>query len=247
LKAGIEKKRFKTVTAWKETLLLLKKKSVPGAAGETSERTAKGQAAKAAKLPSGKFPGWKSIRSGETLPFVLLFVSLSGKVNLGSRLGEAAYAQVWKRLLQYLQQTLKEADALLWIENETNCLFLVPPNARYTEAAVTASLKTLIGAPMVAMETLGLSILPDFIFAMHYGKITYKAPGKTGTVVSDAVNFIYHLGAKHAETGRLTISGEVPEEAVPRRLDDVFTDAGEFEGRSIRHSRRFIYSPAGAP
>jgi hypothetical protein len=60
-------------------------------------------------------------------------------------------------------------------------------------------------------------------------------------VVSDAVNFIFHLGYKRAEPGRLTISDEVPEEAVPEGLRDLFVPAGEYEGRSLVHSRRFTH------
>ena len=100
----------------------------------------------------------------------------------------------------------------------------------------------LVSAPLITMETLNIKIPSNFIFALHYGSISYKPPGKTGTVVSDAVNYIYHLGAKKAEPGRLTISDTVPGGTIPKSLEDCFVFAGEFEDRKIWHSKKFVYT-----
>jgi hypothetical protein len=102
-------------------------------------------------------------------------------------------------------------------------------------------MRLLLSAPLIAIETLGLSIPVNFVFSLHYGQVSYKPPGKTGTVVSDAVNFIFHLGAKKAEPGRLTIPGELPDGTVPKTLEDCFVSAGEYEGRRIWHTRKISY------
>ncbi|MDR0876466.1 MAG: hypothetical protein LBN21_00310 [Treponema sp.] len=197
---------------------------------------------KAPKLPAGKFEGWSSIRSGTTANFFFLFVSLSGKTNLRSRLSESDIRTVKNRLRDFLQQRLLEAAPLLWMETESNCLFLIPPRAANGQAAVTASLLMIMGTPLMSIEKLGLSIPVDITFALHYGSTIFRAPGKTGTVVSDAVNYVFHLGAKHAEAGRLTVSADVPPAAIPEGLTDLFADAGEYEGIPVIHSRRFTYS-----
>ena len=193
------------------------------------------------KLPAGKFEGWKSQRAGTTASFLFLFVSVSGKTNLRSQVGEVSFSVLKKQLRDMLQQSLMEADALLWIETEDNTLFLVPPRASNARAAVEAGLKMLLNSRLICIEKLGLSFPLNFTIAMHYGKTVFRAPGKTGAVVSEPVNYIFHLGAKKAEAGRLTISDEVPEDAIPQGLLDIFNQAGVFEGIPIRHSRRFIY------
>jgi hypothetical protein len=81
----------------------------------------------------------------------------------------------------------------------------------------------------------------NFVFALHYGSISYKPPGKTGTLVSDAVNAIFHLGFKKAESGRLTFSSDIPDGSIPGSLQDCFVPAGVFEGLNIWHSRKFSY------
>ncbi|MDR1899939.1 MAG: hypothetical protein LBQ55_08035 [Treponema sp.] len=222
-------KRFAAAAAWR--------RAVPE---DGQSRTA--PEAPRLKLPAGKFPGWRSVASGSTQSFFFLFVSLSGNANFRSRLGEEDYRIVRNRLRELLQHNLRDADALLWMETETNCLYLVPPRVSLVRAAIAASLRMICATPLIGMEKLGLSIPVNLTFALHYGKTVFRAPGKTGTVVSDAVNYIFHLGAKHAEPDRLTVSADIGGGTVPPGLEELFVDAGEFEGIPIRHSRRFAYS-----
>lgn len=193
------------------------------------------------KPPDVKFAGWKSLRSGTKYPFFFLFVTVAGRSSLRSRVGDSAFGDKKKRLCDLLQQALGGADALLWMETEDNCLFLVPPEAPNARAAVEASLKIILNSRLTGIEKLGLSFPLGFTIALHYGETVFLAPGKTGTIVSETVNYIFHLGAKKAEAGRLTISGAVSEEALPQGLVDLFHPAGVFEGLPIRHSRRFVY------
>ena len=237
VKKGLSKKRFAAAFSWAS------EGDGPGggigAANETESENKK----KIQKLPTGKFEGWKSIRSGTSLPFFFLFVSFSGKSNANLRpiIGEAAFNNVKSRLRDVLQQGLWEAEPLLWMETENTGLLLIPPRAANIRAAVEAVLKMILNIRLIGIEKLGLSIPVVFTFALHYGQTVYQAPGKTGSVVSEPVNYIFHLGAKRAETGRLTISDDVPEEAIPESLLNLFGNAGEFEGTPIRHSRRFVY------
>jgi hypothetical protein len=239
IKAGIDKKRVKTVLSWQDAAF---DKTGPVRDSASSPK-AKG-VKRTARLPGGKFEGWHSLRAGTTAPFFFLYVSLTGvgKTNLRSRIGERNYKRLEDRLRNFLQQAFHEANAQLWMETETNCLLLIPPHVECIKTAIVVSLKILMNTSMIMVETLGCSTPAGFVFALHYGKTPYRAPGKTGTVVSDAVNFIFHLGSKCAEINRLTLSGELPGGALPSQLADIFIPAGSFEGRDLSHSRHFVYS-----
>jgi hypothetical protein len=232
IKEGLKEKRLAAALEWKRS-------AGAGQKGKTGEDER--PAAKGLKLPPGKFEGWSTIKTGTTGSFFFLFVSLEGERGLRGRVGEANFSNVRNRLRALLQQRLEPSKALLWMETESNSLFLIPPKAPLVRQALVSSLKILMAAPLIGLENLGISFPLYFTFALHYGKTVYHAPGKTGTVVSDAVNFIFHLGTKRAESGRLTVSGETPAEAIPEELEDMFQDSGEFEGRSLRHSRRFTW------
>jgi len=194
------------------------------------------------KLPAASaFPGWKKITTGKTMPFYLLYCSLQGKTSLDSRLEEKALAQVHKRFLGLLNMSFKEGEGLLWMDSGKDCLFLLPPKAKNVQSIIEACIRMIISAPLITLETLAISVPVNFVFALHYGSVSYKPPGKTGTVVNDSVNAIFHLGAKKAESGRLTVSGEIPDGSIPKSLEDWFIPAGVYEGRKIWHTKKFSY------
>ena len=233
VKSGLSKKRFNLA------LPRTQERKTAGAAVEADDETAGKR--KNHKFQAGKFEGWKTIRAGTSLPFFFLYVSLSGKSRSVSPARENAFIAMKNRLREILQSSLREADALLWMDTDDDSLFLIPPKAANCRAAVEASLKMILNSRLIGLEKLDLPAPVNFTFALHYGKTSFAAPGKTGAVISEAVNYIFHLGAKKAEAGRLTVSAEVPEDAVPEGLFDLFSPAGIFEGIPIRHSKRFVY------
>ena len=209
-------------------------KKAPKREGQVSKKTDQ-------KFIAGKFEGWKSVRPGTTDAFFFLFVSLSGKSDLRSTVGEVSFKTVKNRLNDVLQQVLWKANALLWMETEGSSLFLVPSGLPHGKAAIEETLKIILNSKLIGLEKLGLSVPVEFTCALHYGQTVFQPPGKTGSVISETVNYIFHLGSKKAEEGRLTISGDVPEEVFSSGLQDFFSPAGVFEGIPVRQSKRFVY------
>jgi len=238
----IDPKRIKQALLWRKSVMV--ESITAGKDNEKKPSAVEGEFLKnKIKLPAANiFPGWKKMPSGKVLPFYILFCSLQGKTALDVRLGEKAFLQLQERFLSFLADSFEEMDGLLWIDTGKDCAFLLPPKVKSIEAAIEACVRMIISAPLVTLETLGLSIPANFIFALHYGSITYKPRGKTGTVVSDAVNFIFHLGTKKAKAGRLTVSGSIPDESIPKILQDLFVFSGEFEGQKTWHTKKFSYA-----
>ena len=237
VKKGLSKKRFYAALPWTSE----KKRPGGAAANEAADRTEDEAAKKIYRLPPGKFEGWKSIHTGTNETFLFLFVTLSGKTNIRALIGEAAFITVKKRLREILQQGFREADALLWMETEDSHLFLVPPKTTNCKTAIETAMKMILNSRLISIEKLDITVPVNFTFALHYGKTIFQEPGKTGTIISEAVNYIFHLGAKKAESGRLTISDTVPKSVIPEGLQDLFSPTGIYEGIPIYHSRRFIY------
>jgi hypothetical protein len=237
---GIDPKHFKEAVKWRK-ISPVASASADDEKAEVSSGT--GFLKSGIKLPAAKsFPGWNKLTTGKDMPFYLLYCSLQGKTALDARLNDKTLNQIHKRFLSLLSGYMQAGDGLLWMNTGRDCLFLFPPRAKCAEAAIKACLGMIVSAPLFVLETFGISIPANFIFAMHYGTVTYKPPGKTGTVVSDAVNSIFHLGAKKSEPGRLTISGELPDVSVPASLQDLFVPAGEYEGRRIWQTKKFSYA-----
>jgi hypothetical protein len=235
---GIDAKRLKSALSWRHDLAGTAKEEVKIAKGEGSVIPKTG-----IKLPpASAFPGWKNMQPGKNMPFYLVYCCLQGKVPLDTRLGEKVFAQMHHRFMAHIAKHFQEGDGLAWMDSGKDCLFLFPAKGKSGEIAVKNCVKLLVSAPLIMLETLGLTLPAGFVFALHYGSLSYSPPGHTGTVVSDAVNFIFHLGAKKAQPGRLTLSGELPDGTVPKALEDSFVSAGEYEGRKIFHTKKFFYA-----
>ncbi|MCL2411768.1 MAG: hypothetical protein FWC97_09025 [Treponema sp.] len=194
--------------------------------------------------PANIFPGWKNISSGKTMPFFLLYCSLQGDASLETRFDKNAHSQIQKRFVNTLNRYFENSEAIKWMDSGKDCLYLIPPKAKCVETIIEACIRMTINAPMITIETLGVTVPVNFVFTLHYGQLSYKAPGKTGTVVSDAVNAVFHMGSKKAEAGRVTVSGEIPDGSIPKSLEDCFVYAGTYEGRKIWHTKKFSYEKA---
>lgn len=241
---SVDSKRVKEALSWRKTSADFK----PAASDENgksgAEKPDKTLLFKSGiKLPSeSTFPGWNKMQSGKEMPFYLLYCSIHENDQLNTRLDAKTLANVHKRFLSCMDDNFSEGDGLLWINSGKDCLFLVPPRIKNIETAIKKCITVIISTPLIVLESLAVSFPLNFVFALHYGSINYKPPGKTGTVVSDAINFIFHLGTKRAQPGRLTISGELPDKTIPQSLYDCFVPAGEFEERKIWHTKQFTYA-----
>jgi hypothetical protein len=220
LKAGLSLARVKKVLAF---------------SGKIIEESPAAQAFAPQDYP---FPGWKGVKRGSSYHFYFLYFAVEGQTALKGKLGEANYVTFRERLRSFLQQTLQEADAMLWMETDSSGLFLLPPQRKGAQAAVLALLKAELNAPLIGYEKMGLTLPINFVFALHLGESQFEAPGKTGTVVSEDVNFIFHLGAKRAESGRITLSTEA-KAALPEKVADLFIPTASYEGHSLLQSRKF--------
>jgi len=243
---GLDAKRLKDAIRWRTALAglgLANSSAAEVSDDESKTESSAGNFLKSGvKLPAASaFPGWKKMQSGKSMPFYLFYGALQGKVPLDSRLEGKVLTQVHKKFVNLLSGRLKDADALLWMDTGKDCLFLIPPKAKNAEHVIKACLGMVASSPLLVLETLNITVPSSFVFALHYGSISYSPPGKTGTVVSDAVNSVFHLGAKKAEPGRLTVSGALPDASIPKSCYDVFASCGEFEGRKIWQTKKFKY------
>ena len=236
---SIDSKRIKDAGLWHKKLTTESTEAEP--TGKQAEGTSFLNSG--IKLPaSTHFPGWKKMQAGKPMPFYLMYCSLQGKVPLDDRLDDKTIAQIHLRFLDHLEDVFDEGEGLLWINSGKDCLFLIPPKVKSIEASIKSAINMIISSPVIVLESFNLKFPANFIFALHYGSVNYKPPGKTGTVVSEAVNYVFHLGTKKAEPGRLTITDGLPDKTIPQPLHDCFVPAGKYENHDIWHSKKFSYS-----
>jgi hypothetical protein len=141
--------------------------------------------------------------------------------------------------LQYLNHLFASVDALLWMQSDTSFLFLIPPEKARAREVLETCLRLELNGPMVSYEKLLLDFSLPLACALHYGEIPFQPPGKTGTLVADSLNFIFHLAHQRAEGGRIVLSEEAAG-AIKPELGDLFVPTEAFEGKKLLQSKRFL-------
>lgn len=191
----------------------------------------------AAAEPSA-FPAWERLKPGERYPFRFLYASVGDQQNLAKRLGDRRMDGLRGNFTAYLSAWAEEKGGLLWIRDSVSNLLLFPAAGSLFNP-VGDLLRFLLNRSIISYEVFRMEIPVHYRFALHQGEAPWQPAGSTGTVVSEHVNFIYHLGTKASIDGALSVS-ETSFADIPAHFADLFSDGSPFEGRRVRYSRRFM-------
>ena len=221
LKTGLSPGRLKKFIDFHSTFVLQP---------EETEKTAEA----ACKPISG---GWAGIKSGREYPFFMFMAEIS-------------IPQEWKKKsgtdhLNFLKKTFQDVtgrvtepyEGRIWIWNDYGGLVLFPYEGP-SGNPVISGIKLLMNRVLVSVEDFKLHSPISLRIAMHLGTTTWKARGKTGTIISDSINSIFHLGTKYTPLNDFDITEDVYNCLEPR-VKELFTGAGSFEGRNIFRLRHF--------
>lgn len=188
-------------------------------------------------LPASPFPGWGGLSPGDEVQVRFCYAAVGNQRELLERIGEKRLNKLKEDFATFLQPWAKECGGIEWIRDQSGSLLLFPPRDEGMNP-VLAAFRLLLDRALIGYEVFRLETPLTFRFAFHAGATMWRPPGSTGTVVSDDVNFIFHLGTKAADDGAIFIS-DVAERSVPPCLRDLFAAAGDFEGRRLSASKRF--------
>jgi hypothetical protein len=197
------------------------------------------EGADGAEGPAGcpAFPGWASLEEGVDVAVRFCYAAIGDQRGLLERIGDKRLDKLKEDFAAFLESWSKECGGLVWIKEGSGCLLLFPPQDEGMNP-VLASFRLLLDRALIGYEVFKLEAPLSFRFAFHAGRTMWRKPGETGRVVSEDVNFVFHLGMKAAGDGYILLSAEAGG-SVPACLRDLFSPAGDFEGRSLLASRKF--------
>lgn len=183
------------------------------------------------------FPGWGKLVEGETYRFLFCFASIADQGRVQARIGERRMDALRAAFRDHLDGWARERGGIVWIHDAASnlLLFPIPPADGGAGEPLLGAFRMVLDQILLGYETFRMEVPLGFRFAFHSGEAPWKRPGATGSVVSEHVNFIYHLGARGAPRSALVVSEDAGPE--PAFLADLFEDAGAFEGRRLRALR----------
>ncbi len=184
-------------------------------------------------LPSGN--NWDSVKSGHEYTFCFMFIELDHQREFKKAFGDAYSKKVINAFRSFIESTVTPDGGRIWIWMEYGGLILFPFDGLRCGSILTA-FRLILARKTIRAEYPHFTSLPTYRIALHLGNTVYKSRGETGTIVSDSINSIFHLGQQYMEPGNLYLTKEISEFA-PNGLERMFLPAGKYEDREILRMR----------
>lgn len=180
----------------------------------------------------GSFPGWEGLSEGNTYELCALFTGVWDANGLRTRLGEQRFSRFKVAAFGVVNTIIQEHGGLLWISDDQSFLALFPPES--VSQLVISAMHVLANMRLISFEQLRLEQEVGYLyFCISRCELPWQKPGQTGTVVSDALNYMYHLGRKFTPHCAIDLVDDLADTLDPR-LKTFFTGVGSFENRPIR-------------
>lgn len=189
------------------------------------------------------FPGWEGLTEGKIYELCAFYVGIWDADGLRTRLGEPRFLRLKSAVLGLVNSILQEHGGLLWISDDQSFLALFPPEL--ASQLVVSAMRILVNMRLISFEQLRLEQeVGSLYFCLRRCELPWQKPGQTGTVVSDALNYMYHLGRKFTPPNTIDLVDDLAETLEPR-LRACFSGVGSFENRPIRRFQGFSTSGRG--
>jgi hypothetical protein len=182
--------------------------------------------------PSGT--DWCQVVPGREYTFVLLFIELDGKEEMEQKYGGRNLNLALSSFKGFVEKSVSACQGKVWIWSGFGGIVLFPFSGADCPS-LGCLFRMVLCKHIYDVEGSRFPNLLSFRLALTIGNLTYTQQN-VGSVVSDSLNFVFHLGQDFAQRGHFYVTEEVLRFGHPA-LKDYFLEAGQFEGRRILRMR----------
>ena len=221
LREGIGQRRLTRVLAY---LAARRRNAAPGPPGAVTA----GQLYK----PSGS--DWSQVVHEREYTFGLLFIELDGKEEMEKKYGMKNLGIALSAFRAFIESAVRPAHGRVWIWSGFGGIILFPFSGGETPT-LQSLFRLILFKHLYDIEE---SLFPNFLslrLVLTLGNVVYSERN-VGSVVSDSLNSIFHLGREFAQPGNFYVTEEALGFGHPA-LRDFFLAAGDFEGRRMLRMR----------
>ncbi|MDY7029860.1 MAG: hypothetical protein SVR04_16330 [Spirochaetota bacterium] len=174
---------------------------------------------------------WSSVKSGRTYTFCIMYIELLPSPDVSGKSGSTYREQMQTAFHNMITQQVDPYDGRVWMWNEWGGLVLFPFDGSKCDTIIMA-MRLILNRVPFSIECGPFNTILDFRLALHIGVTSYQDRGQTGTIISDDINFIFHLGKNKLEPGYLYLTDSF----FPLLTDDLkklFKEHGHYEEHRI--------------
>ncbi|MFP4266447.1 MAG: hypothetical protein ACLFQW_00445 [Spirochaetaceae bacterium] len=188
---------------------------------------------------SGGEADWDEVCEGQVYSFYFLYIELLPGEEWRVKAGDKNRKKIQGKFEEFVRRRITPNNGRIWMWAEWGGIILFPYAGDNADPVILAS-RLILNRPLISIEEIGVDNLVDYRIALHVGKTQYNKRGYTGEIISDDINFIFHLGKKRVEKNSLYVTESVYPQ-VPRGMRSLFIRESDFENRGLHRMRRFIF------
>lgn len=187
-------------------------------------------------VPSGD--DWSRVHDGQEYTFVMLYAGIDGAGELRRTSSETYLASLRASFTGLLERTFADYQARVWMWKEEEGLLLMPFDGQELDVMIPA-LRLMLNRVLINAEELAQYGDISWRLALHLGNTTYRSSGRTGDIVSESVNFLFHLGSRFVDPGGVAVTGPCLE-LIPEGVRPLLDHRGTFESIHIYALRELL-------
>jgi hypothetical protein len=188
-------------------------------------------------IPSGS--DWTQVKKGQEYTFFFLFIELLPGEEWKVKSGDRNRQDIQSRFEQFVRRRVAALQGDIWMWSEWGGVVLFPFSGNDSNLVLLA-IRMMLNRPLISIEEMQVESLVDYKVALHVGNTIYNPRGDTGTIISEDINFLFHLGRKRTDPNALVVT-ESAYPQIPLGMRPLFTAEDSFEGWSIYRMRRFVF------
>ncbi|MGB4268309.1 MAG: hypothetical protein WBK20_03920 [Spirochaetota bacterium] len=174
---------------------------------------------------------WNSIVPDNEYTFCFLFIEILDINELKKHIGSEHLNNKIQSFRRFIEELLYQADGRCWMWMDATGLFIFPFDGN-SVPSIYYAIRLVLNRIIISLEHTTFNQVIRYRIAMHIGNTVYKPRGKTGTIISDCINSLFHLGQKYTGDDGLFITEDVYN-FLNVKTKNLFVKAKPFEGRQI--------------
>ncbi len=182
-------------------------------------------------LPETHETTWETIVEGNSYTFILMFIEIDMIKDWASHSGKSHINDVMDHFYRHLERIITPLHGRIWIKTEYGALVLFP-FAGSTGPLIIECFKLQLNKIISSAEEYPYKTILSYKIALDVGTTQYLTSGNTGNIISDSVNYIFHLGHQYVPKGNFYVTNRIYTD-IPPGLLDYFVPAGNFQGKTI--------------
>lgn len=183
--------------------------------------------------PSGS--DWAAVEPGLEYTFQMLYVGLDYMKEMRRKSSEALLQSVRRTLQSILTRSFAAAGGRIWVWKEDDGVLLCPFDGLHVTFLVPA-IRIVLNRVLMNIEEFSVTTPISWRMGLHLGETPYAEPGETSSIVSEDLNFVFHVGERAIGPGQLVVTRPALSFA-PEKVAGCFVRGKEFESSTLYHLR----------